>query len=78
MLEDSVNYPQPSLPQDIKLTAGEQLVYVTVDLDAFRRKYGKTVRKNITIPEYLNKLAKEQKINVSQVATEALRVKLGF
>ncbi len=36
-------------------------------------QYGKTVRKNITIPEELNNWAKENKINVSQVTTQALR-----
>ncbi|MFD0897722.1 type II toxin-antitoxin system HicB family antitoxin [Loigolactobacillus binensis] len=78
LLADVSVYPKASAPADIKLATDEQLVYVSVDIDAFRRKYGKLVRKNITIPEYLNRLAKDQKINVSQVATAALKVKLGI
>ncbi|NLR10869.1 antitoxin HicB [Lactobacillus sp. ZJLC29-4] len=77
LLEDQSEYPQPSNPENIKLEAGESLVYISVDLAAFRIKYSKTVRKNVTIPEYLNEMAKEQKINVSQLLTEALRTKLG-
>lgn len=33
----------------------------------------KTVRRNITLPEGLNNWAKDNKINVSKVTTEALR-----
>lgn len=77
LLENQSEYPQPSNPENIKLEAGESLVYISVDLVAFRIKYSKTVRKNVTIPEYLNEMAKEQKINVSQVLAEALRTKLG-
>lgn len=51
---------------------------MAVDLDVFRRKYrSKTVRRNISLPEWLNNLAVEREINVSQVAAEALKEKLG-
>ncbi|NLR09108.1 MULTISPECIES: type II toxin-antitoxin system HicB family antitoxin [unclassified Levilactobacillus] len=76
LLEDETNYPKPSDPQDIDLAEGESLVYISVDLAAFRIKYSKTVRRNVTIPGYLNAMAKEKKLNVSQVLTEALKTKL--
>lgn len=76
LLEDQTAYPKPSNPKDITLKDGEFLVYISVDLAEFRLKYSRTVRKNVTIPEYLNVMAKERKINVSQVLTEALRAKL--
>ena len=38
----------------------------------WQAKHGKTVRRNVTIPEGLNNWAKENSINVSQVVTEAL------
>ncbi|TGD18689.1 type II toxin-antitoxin system HicB family antitoxin [Levilactobacillus suantsaiihabitans] len=76
LLEDQTAYPKPSNPKDIALKDGESLVYISVDLAEFRLKYSRTVRKNVTIPEYLNVMAKERKINVSQVLTEALRAKL--
>ena len=44
---------------------------------AYMKKYhSKKVRKNVTIPEYLNTLAEEKHLNFSQVLTEALELKL--
>ncbi|MFD1550308.1 type II toxin-antitoxin system HicB family antitoxin [Levilactobacillus fuyuanensis] len=76
LLSDKTQYPKPSQPEDIKLKDGETLVYVSVDFAGFRMKYSRTIRKNVTIPEYLNVMAKERKVNVSQVLTEALKAKL--
>ena len=46
-------------------------------MNAYLRKYhSKKVRKNVTIPEWLNNLAEENKLNFSQVLTEALESKL--
>lgn len=60
-------------PSNWSLENDERLVYVPVNLSKFYEKYGKTVRKSITIPEYLALWAKENKINVSRVASDALR-----
>jgi len=76
LLEDADKYPKPSEPSTISLKDGEKLVYVAVDMTAFRKKFSRTVRKNITIPEYLNSLAKKKGVNVSAVATEALEAQL--
>lgn len=76
LLEDANKYPKPSEPSTISLKDGEKLVYVAVDMTAFRKKFSRTVRKNITIPEYLNSLAKQKGVNVSAVATEALEAQL--
>lgn len=76
LLEDSDEYPTASEPEDIKLEKGERLVYVSVDMSSFRRKFSRKVRKNITIPEYLNDISKKNGWNVSQITTEALEAKL--
>ncbi|TPR16666.1 type II toxin-antitoxin system HicB family antitoxin [Apilactobacillus timberlakei] len=78
LLEDisPENYPKASDPKNIKLEKGQQLVYVDVDMREFKRKYPRTVRRNVTIPEYLNVMAKNNKINVSKVLSEALENKL--
>lgn len=60
-------------PSNWHLAQDEKLVYVPVDLTKFNQKYGKTVRKNVSVPEYLVAWAKENKINVSRVASDALR-----
>ncbi|MBR1817010.1 MAG: type II toxin-antitoxin system HicB family antitoxin [Lachnospiraceae bacterium] len=58
--------------------AGESFVsIVDFDLDAYRRKMNKkSVRRNVSIPEWLNKAADDANINVSRVLQEALIEKL--
>lgn len=49
------------------------LTYVDVDFSEYRRKIDtKTVRKNVTIPSWLNYEAEHAGINVSRVLQEAL------
>ena len=46
---------------------------VVLDMDAYTEKYGKkAVRKNLTIPAWLNTFAEKQQVNFSQVLTDAL------
>ena len=60
--------------------AGKSFVsLVDIDIDSFRRKYkSRNVRRNITLPEWLDNLAAEEKINVSAVTQKALKQKLGL
>lgn len=78
VLADKKDFPEASSVRAVAaLNPDKDVALVGVDLDAFRRKYrSKTVRKNITLPEWLNDLAKSENINVSQVATEALKERL--
>lgn len=58
---------------------GEGIIsLVDVDLIAYRRRIdNKTVRRNVTLPNWLNQEADKAKINVSKVLQEALMTKLG-
>lgn len=60
--------------------AGESFVsIVDFDLDAYRRKMNKkSVRRNVSIPEWLNKAADDAHINVSRVLQDALIKKLNI
>lgn len=78
LLEGQTVYPEPSDINPELLMSGEKLIYITVDLNAFRREFSRTVRKNVTIPEYLNDMAKSQKLNVSQILTKALKAEMGI
>lgn len=50
---------------------------VVVDLDEFVQKWGnKSIRKNLTIPQWLNTKAEALNINFSQVLQEALMQKI--
>lgn len=51
---------------------------VDIDFDAYRRKVEKKmVRRNVTLPSWLNTMADEAHINVSGILQEALKAKLG-
>ena len=60
--------------------SGESCVsFVDIDFDEYRKKIdNKMVRKNVTIPSWLNTAAEREKINVSKVLQEALMEKVGM
>lgn len=65
-------YPTPQDPTDWPLKKNERVVFVSVNMVQWLKKHSKTVRKNITIPDYLNDWAVENNVNVSRITTEAL------
>lgn len=80
--EDIAN---PSMLSDIDITKGafyesgkSFISLVDVDLVTYRRMLdNKTVRRNVTLPNWLNQEADKAKVNVSKVLQEALMTKLG-
>lgn len=51
--------------------------YISLDLTNYVKKHSdKTVKKNVTIPSYLNEMGKASKINFSKLLTEALEREL--
>ena len=73
-LEDGKPVPPASRLQDIHPDEPDGFVsLITLDMDAYAEKYGKkSVRKNLTIPAWLNTFAERQNINFSPVLTDAL------
>lgn len=69
---DGEEYPKTQNPKKWNLEQNQQTSWVNVNMTRWQAKHGKTVRRNVTIPEGLNNWAKENSINVSQVVTEAL------
>ena len=73
MKEDS---PDPSL--DIEPGAGKKIVYVNVWMPYHTKNVKEVyVKKTLTIPAWLDELAKESKINFSAVLVEGLKARLG-
>lgn len=66
-------YPEPQDPKDWELKENERVIFVSVNMSQWLKQHPTTVRRNISIPEYLNIWAKENNINVSKVTTEALK-----
>ena len=73
-LENGNNIPEPSLREDIKLDDDNSFINMLVlDMDSYSEKYGnKTIRKNITIPAWLNTYGEKNDINFSKVLQDAL------
>ena len=77
--------PNPSLLKEIDVAVGtfanegtSFVSLVDVDFDIYRRKLdNRTVRTNVTLPNWLKLEADKAEINVSKVLQEALMSKLG-
>lgn len=79
-LEDGKNAPIATPLQDIKnVSAGDSVSLVLLDIDAYAEKYGsKAIRKNCTIPAWLNTAAEKANINFSAVLQEGLLQQLNI
>lgn len=72
-LEDGNLAPVASSADEIKTSPEEFVNLLVLDIDAYAEKYGdKAVRKNLTIPAWLNTFAEKRNVNFSQVLTDAL------
>jgi len=77
MMDDKKQIPQPSKIQDVAHDEGEIVSMVDIDFDAYRRaNERRTVRRNITLPSWLDEAASRAGVNVSAVTREALEREL--
>lgn len=69
--------PAPSGIDSIDRGKNEILTLVDVDFDEYRRKHEmRTVRKNVSLPSWLNEEAERANINFSAVLQNALKAEL--
>lgn len=72
-LEDGKSVPAASSVKEFQTDENSFVSLLSLDMDAYAAKYGsKAVRKNLTIPAWLNTYAENHGINFSQVLTDAL------
>lgn len=73
-LEDGKPAPKASKLNDIKLDNDDDFVnLIVLDMDVYAEKHGnKSVRKNCTIPAWLNTMSERENINYSTVLQKAL------
>lgn len=82
--DDLIDVPQPSQPNTIKLKDGKftefgdsYISLIDIDFIEYRKKIdNKAIRRNVTLPNWLNQEAERAHINVSKVLQEALMSKL--
>ena len=75
-IEDMQNLPIPSSPETIYVERNSFLVVIEFDqLDYLKKHSTRSVKKTLTIPEWLNEEALTRNINFSQTLQEALLAK---
>ncbi len=73
-------FPDASKVESLDLNDGESVAFVVFDFDEQRKgiKYNKSIKKTLTIPEWLNDAAIQAGINFSATLQDALKAKLGI
>ena len=72
-LEDGEKIPQASDYNEIAAEDGCMVNMLLLDIDAYEEKYGeKAVRKNLTIPAWLNSFAEKNNIKFSKLLQDTL------
>lgn len=78
MEESGQSIPTASVPGDIKLQDGQIASLVRCDTSEYRRFYdNRSIKKTLTIPNWLNTIAERSGVNFSVVLQNALRRELG-
>lgn len=77
MEDDKETIPTPSAMSAIEATPGELVTLVDVDFAEYRRQNDmRTVRRNVSLPSWLNAAADRAGVNVSAVLQTALKQEL--
>jgi predicted RNase H-like HicB family nuclease len=75
--EEELPIPEPSNPAEITLTDNQFIAIIRFDYWEYKKKISnKSVKKTLSIPEWLNEAALRANINFSNVLQEALKQKL--
>ncbi len=74
LYSDKLEIPIATDITDIEVESDETLILVKVNMKNILKEYdNKAIKKTLTIPSWLNKLAEEKKVNFSQVLQDALK-----
>jgi len=72
--DENRELPVPSDMMHITHNAGDIVTLVDADITTYRKRMAhRTVRKNLTIPSWLNEEAEKQGVNFSQVLQQGLK-----
>jgi predicted RNase H-like HicB family nuclease len=76
--DDKKAIPAPSRPESVLCDAEALVSMVDIDFGAYRRaNERRTIRRNVSLPSWLNAEAENAGLNVSAVLQEALKQRLG-
>ena len=69
--------PKSSEVKDMHPEAGGIVNLLVLDMDAYAQKYGtNAVRKNLTIPAYMNTYIEKNGLSLSKIAQDAISAKM--
>ena len=72
-LEDGKSVPASSAVTEIEVRNGGIVNLLVLDMDAYAERYGdKAVRKNITIPAFMNTYIEKHGFSLSKIAQDAI------
>lgn len=72
--EENIEIPVPTPLEEIKCKENEKTVVINVWMPLVRNEMEEqSVKKTLTIPSWLNKLAEEQNVNFSKILQSALK-----
>ena len=75
--DDGTPLPAPSSPESISCDSGDIVSMVDIDFDEYRRANDiRTVRRNVSLPSWLNFEAEKAGVNVSSILQTALKREL--
>ena len=78
-IEDGEEIPKPSNLGSVVCEAGSFVNYLSLDMEEYAKKCSvKSVKKTLTIPQWLNTAAEKDGINFSQVLQSALKKQLNL
>lgn len=73
-----ITIPKSYSITDLKTNEKESIIFLNVWLPFYRSENEKYVKKTLTIPDWIDELAKKQNLNFSQILKDALLVELGL
>ncbi|MDR0884128.1 MAG: type II toxin-antitoxin system HicB family antitoxin [Oscillospiraceae bacterium] len=79
MLQNAVGvfeYPPASAPAELLTVADESVVLISFDEKEYRNAHTTYVKKTLSLPEWLNRLAMQRGLNFSAVLRDALEQRL--
>ncbi len=77
--EDNDEIPEPTPINNIHLDSNQAVVLIEVYMPTMREAIENySIKKTLSIPQWLNKLAIEKNVNFSQVLQSALKERLGI
>ena len=77
--EEGEDIPEPSNLKDILVEDNQKTVLISVWMPIVRKAINnKSVKKTLTIPQWLDMMAREQDLNFSYVLQEALKKELNL